>query len=126
MGEITPVLTCPACGHSLTVELPIDVCISAYECGVCGVRIEATPVGSCLFRSHGVVRRCPLALDDRPECHSADIDFAFIEADVLQASRELAAARNARPADHPGRILKEALARIVERVKKRHGSIPGK
>jgi hypothetical protein len=56
--QLFSTITCPACGHRCTEEMPQDVCRFFYECPGCGVRMKPKPGDCCVFCSYGDVP-CP-------------------------------------------------------------------
>lgn len=55
---LTSTLTCPACGHSETEQMPTDACQWFYECKSCGAVLKPLPGDCCVFCSYGSVA-CP-------------------------------------------------------------------
>jgi hypothetical protein len=56
--QLFSTITCPACGHRSTEEMPQDACRFFYECPGCGVRMKPKPGDCCVFCSYGDVP-CP-------------------------------------------------------------------
>ncbi|MBA3828516.1 MAG: hypothetical protein H0X33_06230 [Taibaiella sp.] len=56
--ELQSVITCPACGHKKTEQMPVDACTYFYECEQCKARLKPLPGDCCVFCSYGTVK-CP-------------------------------------------------------------------
>lgn len=51
-------ITCPACGHTRTEQLPTTVCLLKYTCPTCKTVIYPKEGDCCVFCSYGTVK-CP-------------------------------------------------------------------
>ncbi|WP_127513534.1 GDCCVxC domain-containing (seleno)protein [Arthrobacter sulfonylureivorans] len=56
--ELESVLTCPACGHAATAQMPTDACQFFWFCPRCNSRIRPLEGDCCVFCSYGTTR-CP-------------------------------------------------------------------
>jgi hypothetical protein len=56
--KLSSTITCPACGHRSTEEMPTDACRFFYVCPGCDVRLKPKPGDCCVFCSYGDVP-CP-------------------------------------------------------------------
>lgn len=57
-------LTCPACGHAKTEEMPLDACLYFYDCEACGTRLKPKAGDCCVFCSYGDVPCPPIQAGD--------------------------------------------------------------
>ena len=51
-------LTCPQCGHTETLTMPVDACQWFHDCPGCGAVLRPLPGDCCVFCSFGSVA-CP-------------------------------------------------------------------
>src|SRR3972149_2841446 len=51
-------ITCPHCGHRVTLRMPTDACLFFYDCTGCGEHLKPLPGDCCVFCSYGSVP-CP-------------------------------------------------------------------
>lgn len=58
MAELTSTITCPACTHEASEEMPTDSCLFYYECRRCGALLKPNAGDCCVFCSFGSVP-CP-------------------------------------------------------------------
>ena len=56
--ENLSILTCPACGHQKTEEMPIDSCVFFWECEGCHQLHKPKPGDCCVYCSYGTAK-CP-------------------------------------------------------------------
>lgn len=63
------VLTCPACGHAESLEMPTDHCVFFHPCAGCATLLRPHAGDCCVFCSFGSVR-CPPKQD--PAAFAAD------------------------------------------------------
>jgi hypothetical protein len=56
--QLSSTITCPACGHRSTEEMPEDACRYFYDCKSCGMRMKPKPGDCCVLCSFGDVP-CP-------------------------------------------------------------------
>ncbi|MBV7296626.1 GDCCVxC domain-containing (seleno)protein [Enterovibrio paralichthyis] len=58
-------ITCPACGHSKTEMMPIDVPRKHYTCEKCGEMLVVPEEACCVYCTYGSVE-CPQSQVVRP------------------------------------------------------------
>ncbi len=51
-------ITCPACGHSETEDMPLEYCLVRYTCAHCGELLRPLAGDCCVFCSYAN-RPCP-------------------------------------------------------------------
>jgi len=51
-------LTCPHCGHSETLAMPVDACQWSLECSACATVLTPLPGDCCVFCSYATTP-CP-------------------------------------------------------------------
>jgi len=56
--QVRSTLTCPKCGHSVELEMPMDACVFFHECEGCHTQLRPFPGDCCVFCSYGSVK-CP-------------------------------------------------------------------
>jgi hypothetical protein len=62
MAETHSLLTCPHCGHSVELEMPIYYCQINYKCQNCKKTITPKDGDCCIFCSYGD-KKCPSMQD---------------------------------------------------------------
>ncbi|MCK5761362.1 MAG: hypothetical protein KAH16_00535 [Candidatus Izimaplasma sp.] len=60
-------LTCPVCGHTTELTMPVEECIYFYRCTACDELIKPLPGDGCVFCSYGDTP-CPSAQEERGCC----------------------------------------------------------
>ena len=70
MAKLTAVLTCSACGHSTTEQMPTDRCVHFYTCRACGARLEPKTGHCCVFCSYADTK-CPAMQDTEQRTRGA-------------------------------------------------------
>ncbi len=63
------VLTCPECGHAVTLTMPTDACQFFYACEGCKALLRPKEGDCCVFCSYGSVK-CPPVQAQRSCCGS--------------------------------------------------------
>jgi hypothetical protein len=58
MIELYSTLTCPACGHQKTEQMPTGACQYFYDCEACKVLLKPQTGDCCVFCSYGTAA-CP-------------------------------------------------------------------
>ena len=66
-------LTCPECGHSVTLEMPNDQCIFFHECTECKKILRPKEGDCCVFCSYGDVV-CPPIQAGNDCCSPTSVD----------------------------------------------------
>jgi len=56
--KLASTLSCPACGHTSTMQMPTDACLYFHACEGCGVLLRPLPGDCCVSCSYGDVK-CP-------------------------------------------------------------------
>lgn len=60
-------LTCPSCGHTEELTMPVDECTYFYRCTACDTLLKPHPGDCCVFCSYGD-NPCPSAQEERGCC----------------------------------------------------------
>ena len=58
-------LSCPACGHVKTEQMPTDACQWFYECGGGHTVLKPQPVDCCVFCTYGTVPCPPIQISGK-------------------------------------------------------------
>ena len=55
-------LTCPACGHAESLQMPTDACLYYHECAGCKTLLKPQQGHCCVFCSYATVPCPPIQL----------------------------------------------------------------
>jgi len=69
--ELFSVLTCPFCGHSERLEMPVTACVFFHECAGCHVLLKPKSGDCCVFCTYGSVP-CPPRQSGGVDCCGLD------------------------------------------------------
>ena len=70
--ELFSVLTCPECGHSERLPMPVDACVFIHVCAGCQTRLRPKAGDCCVFCSYGSLRCPPIQAGNEDCCARTD------------------------------------------------------